>query len=178
MINPQWLELHMSRTNIYIHVLPKMIELFRIDPRRIGNILSWRSAHEIFSAVILSLPLIEEGQLSVSGERMCTILVNRLAHYENRPVQIYWKFHHQKLKNFQIKTPIFFHISAQNIDCRYSLEPPRQGGSNEYPQSMFLSRYKKNNVYPCKPQFYYIKVGFKGVKIIQACFRDDTKPTQ
>ena len=26
---------------------------------------------------------------------------------------------------------------------------------------MFLSRNKKNNVYPCKPQFYYIKVGFK-----------------
>ena len=34
--------------------------------------------HEIFSAVILSFPLIQEGQLSVSGERMCTILVNRL----------------------------------------------------------------------------------------------------
>ena len=35
--------------------------------------------HEIFSMVILSLPLIqEEGQLSVSGERMCTIQVNRL----------------------------------------------------------------------------------------------------
>ena len=29
-------------------------------------------------------------------------------------------------------------------------------------QSMFLSRNKKNNVYPCKPQFYYIKVEFKG----------------
>ena len=29
--------------------------------------------HEIFSMVILSLPLIQEGQLSVSGERMCTI---------------------------------------------------------------------------------------------------------
>ena len=27
---------------------------------------------------------------------------------------------------------------------------------------MFLSRNKKNNVYPCKPQFYYTKVGFKG----------------
>ena len=37
---------------------------------------------------------------------------------------------------------------------------------------MFLSRIKKTNVYPCKPQFYYIKVGFKAVKIIQACFRD------
>ena len=34
--------------------------------------------HKIFSTVILSLPLIQEGQLSVSGDRMCTILVNRL----------------------------------------------------------------------------------------------------
>ena len=34
--------------------------------------------HEIFSMVILSLLLIQEGQLSVSGERMYTILVNRL----------------------------------------------------------------------------------------------------
>ena len=32
---------------------------------------------------------------------------------------------------------IIFLISAQNIDCGYSLEPPRRGGSNEYPQSMF-----------------------------------------
>ena len=46
-----------------------------------------------------------------------------------------------------------FHISAQNIDCGYSLELPQQGGSNKYPQSMFLSRNKKINVYPCKPQF-------------------------
>ena len=37
-----------------------------------------RFDHEIFSRVILSLPLIQEGQLSVSGERMCTILVNHL----------------------------------------------------------------------------------------------------
>ena len=27
---------------------------------------------------------------------------------------------------------IIFLISAQNIDCGYSLEPPRRGGSNEY----------------------------------------------
>ena len=42
----------------------------------------------------------------------------------------------------------------------------QRGGSNEYQQSMFLRRNKKNNVYPCKPQFYCIKVGFKGVTII------------
>ena len=71
-----------------------------------------------------------------------------------------------KNENSQIKKSDIFHASAQNIDCGYSLEPPRCGGSNEYPQSMFLSRKKKYNVYPCKPQFYYIKLGFKGVKII------------
>ena len=32
---------------------------------------------------------------------------------------------------------VTFLISAQNMDCGYSLEPPRRGGSNEYPQSMF-----------------------------------------
>ena len=33
---------------------------------------------------------------------------------------------------------IIFLISAKNIDCGCSLEPPRRrGGSNEYPQSMF-----------------------------------------
>ena len=71
-----------------------------------------------------------------------------------------------KNDKFSDKNSDIFHISAQNIDCGYSLEPPRRGGSNEYPQSMFLSGNNKNNVYPCKPQFFYIKVGFKGVKII------------
>ena len=87
-------------------------------------------------------------------------------HYEDTPIQIHRKFYYQKNENFQIKNSDIFHISAQNIDCGYSLEPPQHGGSNEYPHSMFFSRNKKNNVYPCKPQFYYIKVGFKGVKII------------
>ena len=38
-------------------------------------------------------------------------------------------------ENFQLKNSDIFNISAQNIDCGYSLEPPRRGGSNEYPQS-------------------------------------------
>ena len=46
-------------------------------------------------------------------------------HYENMPIQIYWNFHHQKKKKkFQIKNSDIFHISSQNIDCVYSLEPP------------------------------------------------------
>ena len=66
-----------------------------------------------------------------------------------------------------------FLIFAQNIDCGYTLEPPQWGGSNEYPQSMFWSKNKKKNVYPCKPQFYYMKVGCKGVYITWACYHDD-----
>ena len=72
-------------------------------------------------------------------------------------------FTSKSIKFSDKKKSDIFHISAQNKDCGYSLEPPRRGGSNEYPQSMFLSRNKKNNAYHCKPQFYYIKVGFKGV---------------
>ena len=83
-------------------------------------------------------------------------------HYENTPIEI----SSPKTENFPIKSSDIFHISAKNIDRGYSLEPLRRGGSNEYPQSMFLSRNKKNNVYPCKPHFFYIKVGLKGVKII------------
>ena len=50
----------------------------RFNPRRGRQHSFVEIDHEIFSTVILSLPLIQEGQLSVSGERMCTILVNRL----------------------------------------------------------------------------------------------------
>ena len=49
-----------------------------LNPRRGRQHSYVEIDREIFSTVILSLPLIQEGQLSVSGERMCTILVNRL----------------------------------------------------------------------------------------------------
>ena len=43
----------------------------------------------------------------------------------------------------------------------YTLEPPRRGGSNEYPQSMFWSKNKKNRYILC-----YTLVGFEGVHIV------------
>ena len=58
-----------------------------------------------------------------------------------------------KNEYLQIKIIIFFHISAQNIDCGDSLEPPQRGGSNEYPQSMFSSRNKKIMYTPVTPSF-------------------------
>ena len=44
------------------------------------------------------------------------------------------KFYHQENENFMIQNSDIFLISAQNIDYGYSLEPPRRGGSNEYPK--------------------------------------------
>ena len=59
-----------------------------------------------------------------------------------------------------------FQTSAQKIDCEYLLEPPRQCGSKEYQRSMFFNKIRKKYVHPCKPEFYYVKVEFKGVKIV------------
>ena len=41
------------------------------DPH-IRHILSWRLGHENISTAILPLPQIQEEQLSVTGERVCT----------------------------------------------------------------------------------------------------------
>ena len=45
-------------------------------------------------------------------------------------------------KNENFHCSFFFLISAQNIDCGYMLELPRQGSFNEKPQSMFWSKNK------------------------------------
>ena len=60
------------------------------------------------------------------------------------------------LKNFDI-----FLIFAQNIDFGYTLEPARGGGSNEYPQSMFWSKNKKNRYTLHTPVLLY-KNGVQG----------------
>ena len=58
-----------------------------------------------------------------------------------------------KIENFQLNFFYIFLIFAQNIDCGHTLEPPRRGGSNECPQSMFWSKNKKNRYTPANPSF-------------------------
>ena len=104
-------------------------------------------------------PVLFIGQMNRLWSGQVTITKTRLFKYIDNFTS--------KIENFQIKASDIFHISAQNIDCGYSTEPPRRGGSDEYPQSTcttiyVLGRNKKINVYPCKPHFYCIKVGFKG----------------
>ena len=54
---------------------------------------------------------------------------------------------------------INFLISAQKIDCGYSLEPPRQSGSKKYPQSMFWAEIWKISVF-LSENFQFLKVKF------------------
>ena len=55
---------------------------------------------------------------------------------------------------------IIFLISAQNIDYGNSLEPPRRGGSERYPQSMFWANIWK------LPEFVIWKFSFLGGEIL------------
>ena len=75
--------------------------------------------------------------------KTCPFDTQRIFGYTN------WHFHWKK------KCDIF-NIFAQNFDCRYTLEPPRRGGSNECPQAMFWIKNKKT-------PFFFIKVWFKRV---------------
>ena len=50
-----------------------------------------------------------------------------------------------KIENFHQKNVDIFLIFAQNIDCGYTLEPPRR--------SMFWSKIKKNRYTPAYPSF-------------------------
>ena len=57
--------------------------------------------------------------------------------YANMSVRYTARFYGCKNDNFQFNCLDFPLIFAQNTDRRYTLEPPKWGGSNEYPQSMF-----------------------------------------
>ena len=81
-----------------------------------------------------------------------------MKHYANMSVQYTAIFHGYKNDNFQMKNCDIFLIIAQNIDCGI--------------HNLCFGAKIRKNVYPCKPQFYYIKVGCKGVFVTRTCFRD------
>ena len=69
---------------------------------------------------------------AMKGKNKITITKTRLYNFD--PL----KPHFYIVKLGFTRVYIIFLISAEkDIDCGYSLEPPRRGGSNEYPQSMF-----------------------------------------
>ena len=83
---------------------------------------------------------------------------------------MYWKFYHKKNEIFQItNSDIFsYFCSKYRLSVLVRTASPRR--FQHIPESMFLNRNKKNNVYPCKPQFYHIKVGLRGLKLYRHVF--------
>ena len=60
------------------------------------------------------------------------------------------------------KNRIFFILLIKKIDCGYSLEPPRRGGSNEY-HNLFLWAEIRTIIYiPVNPSFTVSKWGLRG----------------
>ena len=56
-----------------------------------------------------------------------------------------------KKENFHLKNSDIFHISAQNIDCGYMLEPPQRVPTIYV--SMFFSKIRKIMYTPVNPSF-------------------------
>ena len=68
---------------------------------------------------------------------------------------------------------LFFLLLLQNIDCGYSLEPSRRGGSNVYPQSMFRAKIRKKKYLSDEIFIFYNEK--KSLYIAWASFRNVNK---
>ena len=141
LINPLWLELPIFQTNIHC---PKYVGAIGVRLCYICWLYFTKVTRLLSeSATALQSTLLVSNSKTIDTfiwDESCFIKIEQKSHYENTPIQIYRKFHLLKTENFRTKNFDIFYISAQNIDCGYSLEPPRRGGSNEYRQSIFLSR--------------------------------------
>ena len=73
------------------------------------------------------------------------LIVQCTSHYKTSPMLYTEILLVVKIEKNSIEN---LYIFAQNIDCGYTLELPHLGDSNEYPQSMFWSKNKKNKYTP------------------------------
>ena len=64
-----------------------------------------------------------------------------------------------------MKIVTFFIFFALNIDCGYRLGPPHliEAVLTSTHNLCFRAKKREKDVYPCKPQFNYIKVGWNWV---------------
>ena len=83
-------------------------------------------------------------------------------HYDNTPIQYTTIFTAVKFDNFQLKSFDNFLIFAQNSRLWVQVRTASVRRFLRVTTLYVLEHKKENNVYPCKPQFYYIKVGCKG----------------
>ena len=93
------------------------------------------------------------GQLCLTGDPHINSQKSRSGLITKTSLFKYIENYTSKKFFFQIKILIFFFIFLLKTDCGYSLEPPRRGGSNEYPQSIFLTEIRKIMYATVNPSF-------------------------
>ena len=132
MINPHWLELPMSRTIFYGRKDVRAIEV-----RLYYNFKDWELLQCIRRDLSRNIRKLTFATCAPSGQIRiligcilkcqwtCLFIITRTCIYNFDPLK----------PHFYIV--LIFLFLLKNIDCGYSLEPPRRVGSNEYPQSMF-----------------------------------------
>ena len=131
------------------------------QPLHLCNLNSVRCTHEEwrnFVSLALQSALSEDSDQTARMRSLIWIFTGRTRHnygvaqcdihYENLPIQIYWKFYHQKWRFSDKKFWYFSHFCSNHrlwVLVRTA---------NEYPQFMFLSKNKKKIMYtPVNPSF-------------------------
>ena len=102
-------------------------------------------------------PIVSATDHSKSVVLGCVFFVMLVAircYYENTPIEIYWDI---LPPNFRIQNLIFFMFLLKIYTVGTRVEPPRQGGSNEYPQSMFFEQKKRIMYTSVNPSFTILK---------------------
>ena len=113
----------------------------------------------VFIWIALSRQLNDYAQLEFVDDQKNTLKI--FIHHKNMPNFEPLKPHFYIVKLGFTGEYIIFLISAQNIDCGYSLEPPRRGGSNEYLQFMFWAEiWKSLEFFIWKLSFFFLVVKF------------------
>ena len=108
------------------------------------------------------------GSDNESGDTLILFSITKTRPYNFGPLKP-----HLYIVKMRLSTGVYiiFLILLKNIDCGYSLEPPRRGGSNEYDNLCFEQKYEKYR------NFLSEKISFFGCNIYcifeQACFRND-----
>ena len=73
---------------------------------------------------------------SILQSKIAVHYMDVFSHYENVPIY-YTDFFFSGVKTENFNGKVFLlNTFVQTIDCECTLEPPRRGDSNEYPQSM------------------------------------------
>ena len=119
-----------------------------------------------------------EGLGAYSEEMHHSIMVSMFDGRAALPIHITITYLFKYTENFTTKNwifsdkkyLIFFSYFCSKQRLWVLVRTPRWGGSNEYPQSMFLSRNKKINVYPLNPSFTILKWGLRGSKLYRYVF--------